>query len=394
MASAARTIEEQDPLDGMSLPGWLYHDPEYHAVEMARVMRPAWHIVCHMSDIPAAGDWRALAVLGESVIVVRGADGAVRAFHNICRHRGSRLVDGGEGCARKFVCPYHAWAYDTDGRLMGVPERAQYGALDPATLGLLPVEMEAWHGFLFVRLEGGGPSVAAMMAAHEADVAPYRFEALQPLGRIQERPRALNWKTLTDNYSDALHIPVGHPGLTRLFGRDGYGIEAGAHVDRMWGDVLAGPSVNPSERAYQAMLPAIPHLPRERQRLWLWLKMWPVTAIEIYPDQIGFMQFLPVSPTETIIRDMSYAVLDGRREMRAARYLNWRINKRVNAEDTELITRVQAGMASPSYVAGPLGRNEVSLRSFARALRRIIPEARLSHPPAPGWSRRPALASA
>ena len=335
------------------------------------------------------GDWRALALLGESVIVIRGGDGAVRAFLNVCRHRGSRLVDDGEGCARKLVCPYHGWSYETDGRLTGVPERAQYGGLDSAQLGLIPVEMEIWRGFVFVRLQTGGPSVAAMMAEYDDEVAPYRFEDLQPLGRVQERPRSLNWKTLTDNYSDALHIPIGHPGLTRLFGRDGYGIEAGTHVDKMWGDVLPGPSTNPSERAYQAILPPVPHLDAKRQRLWLWLKLWPVTAIEIYPDQVGFMQFLPVSPTRTIIRDMTYAVPDRRREMRAARYLNGRINRRVNAEDTALITRVQAGMASPGYIAGPLGANEVSLRSFARQLRRIILEARLPHPPAPGWSNRP-----
>ena len=99
------------------------------------------------------------------------------------------------------------------------------------------------------------------------------------------------------------------------------------------------------------------------------------------------MQFLPVSATETVIREISYALPDERREMKAARYLNWRINRRVNAEDTELITRVQLGMQSPSYVAGPLGTSEVCLRSFARKLRRLIPEARLPHPPAAGWSK-------
>jgi phenylpropionate dioxygenase-like ring-hydroxylating dioxygenase large terminal subunit len=99
------------------------------------------------------------------------------------------------------------------------------------------------------------------------------------------------------------------------------------------------------------------------------------------------MQFLPVSATETVIREISYAIPDERREMRAARHLNWRINRRVNAEDTELITRVQLGMQSASYEPGPLGTSEVCLRSFAKKLRRMIPEARLSSPPPPGWSR-------
>src|ERR687889_2893152 len=99
------------------------------------------------------------------------------------------------------------------------------------------------------------------------------------------------------------------------------------------------------------------------------------------------MQFLPVSATETVIREISYGLPDERREMKAARYLNWRINRRVNAEDTELITRVQLGMQSSTYVAGPLGTSEVCLRSFAKKLRRMIPEARLASPPPPGWSR-------
>ena len=98
------------------------------------------------------------------------------------------------------------------------------------------------------------------------------------------------------------------------------------------------------------------------------------------------MQFLPVSPTETLIREIAYAIPDDRREMKAARYLNWRINRRVNAEDTALIRRVQRGMESAAYRPGPLGRGEVSLRGFTARLRRLIPEARLPHPPPPGWS--------
>ena len=127
---------------------------------------------------------------------------------------------------------------------------------------------------------------------------------------------------------------------------------------------------------------------RRHQRKWLYYKLFPNVAFDIYPDQVDFMQFLPVSATETVIREISYALPDDRREMKAVRYLNWRINRRVNAEDTELITRVQLGMQSPTYVAGPLGTSEVCLRSFAQKLRRLIPEARLESPPPPGWSRR------
>ncbi len=381
MATAFMNSNQPDDLDGMSLPGWVYHDPDFFKVEMERVIRPSWQIVCHLSDVPKAGDWHGLEYLGENVIVIRGDDGAVRAFHNVCRHRASRLVDGSYGCAKKLVCPYHGWAYEKDGRLTGVPGKADYTSLDMSKLGLIPVECETWRGFIFVRLESQGPSVAEMMAPYEAMVAPYRFEEMTAFGRVTLRHRTVNWKNVADNYSDGLHIPVAHPGLTRLFGRS-YGVEASAHVDRMWGDLVERPSNNPSERAYQALLPRVDHLPEDRQRHWLYFKLWPNVAFDFYPDQVDFMQFIPLTATTTMIREIAYCLPDDRREMKAARYLNWRINRQVNAEDTVLITRVQQGMESTSYLPGPLGDSEVCLRAFASKLRHLIPEACGNTPPA------------
>jgi len=376
-----------DPLDGVSLPGWLYHEPEFFAAEQRAFLRAAPQVVCHESEIAEAGDWRSLEYLGESVIVIRGDGGQIRAFANVCRHRGSRLVDGTGGCARVLTCRYHAWSYGRDGKLLGVPHRGEYPDLRTEELRLVPVALERWHGFLFVTLESGAPPVAEMMAPFETEVAPYRLEELRAIGRVTLRPRPLNWKTIADNYSDHLHIPVGHPGLTRLFGRN-YRISAHDHVDRMEGDLVEQASANPSERAYQRLLPEAAHLPPSHRRKWLYYKLFPNVAFDIYPEQVDFMQFLPVSATETVIREISYALPDDRREMRAARYLNWRINRRVNSEDTELITRVQQGMQSASYVAGPLGTSEVCLRSFAAKLRRLIPQARLPGPPPAGWSVR------
>jgi phenylpropionate dioxygenase-like ring-hydroxylating dioxygenase large terminal subunit len=377
---------EHDPDAGWSLPAWLYSDLEYHQVEMDLMLRPAWQIVCHQSDIALPGHYQTLDFLGESILVIRGEDGTARAFANVCRHRAMRIVEGPSGCSSKLVCPYHAWTYGLDGRLTGVPMRRDYPELDPDRFGLAPVELESWRGFLFVRLaHGGGPSVAEMMAPHEPEIAPHCFEELRRIGRVTVRPRPVNWKNIADNYSDGLHIPVAHPGLTRLFSKS-YGIAAGEHVDKMWGEIADRPSPNLSERLYQRHLPVAGHLPEVQRRLWHYYKLWPNTAFDVYPDQVDFMQFLPVSPTETVIREISYALPDERREMRAVRYLNWRINRRVNAEDTWLITNVQRGMASSSYTVGPLGEGEVCLRSFAAKVRRLIPEARLHHPPAPGWS--------
>jgi carnitine monooxygenase subunit len=371
--------------DDVSLPGWVYHDPEFFRLEMARLIRPSWQIVCHCNDMSEPGDWRTLELLGESILVIRGKDNEIRAFANVCRHRGSRLVDGEQGCSRRLVCPYHAWTYNDRGQLVGIPHRSDYPGLDPGSHGLQPVEMEIWRGFIFVRLERGEQKVAEMMAPYESEIAPYGFEALEALGRVTLRPREVNWKNVADNYSDGLHINVAHPGLTRLFGAN-YEISAGEHVDRMSGDLIDRPSGNVSERAYQTFLPVADHLPKAQRRRWLYFKLWPNLAFDIYPDQVDFMQFLPVGPTATMIREISYALPDERREMRAARYLNWRINRRVNVEDTALIARVQRGMESAFYRPGPLGRSEVCLRSFACKLRRLIPEAREETAPAAGWS--------
>ena len=394
---ATRPKSETDPLDGWTLPAWTYHDPDFFAAEVAAVLRPSWQVVCHLSDVPEHGDYHTLDYAGESVVVVRGRDGLPRGFTNVCRHRGARIVDGPQGCAKRLTCPYHAWTYDLDGRLTGLPLAETYGidanGLDRAAHGLVPVDLEIWRGFIFVRLEDdGGPSVARMMAPYDAEVAPYRFEEMRALGRVTLRPREVNWKNVGDNYSDGLHIPVAHPGLTRLMG-NGYGVEATEYADKMWGPILGAQSRNVSERAYQHFLPHVDHLPAERQRLWTYFKLWPNVAFDIYPDQVDFMQWLPVSPTQTLIREISYCLPDAytppekRREMKAARYLNWRINRQVNAEDTWLINRVQGGMTSKSFIVGPLSEEEVALRNFGRKIRKVIPEARAMQAPAPGWAR-------
>jgi len=356
--------------DASSLPAWIYHDADFFEAEKRAVFRGSWQLLCHLNDIPGAGDYHTLDFLGESLLAVRGEDGEVRSFHNVCRHRASRLLDGASGnCGARIACPYHRWTYALDGRLVAVPQLKAFPGLDLQQHGLAPLEHEVYMGFVFVRLEPGQPSVREMMAPYANELAAYRMEQLVPQGRVTLRPRQVNWKNVADNYSDGLHINIAHPGLTRLFGK-GYGIEAQPWVDKMWGGLLDAPSGNWSERLYQRFLPAVEHLPSERQRLWTYFKLWPNVAFDIYPDQIDFMQFLPVSPTETMIREIAYVHPDSRREMRATRYLNWRINRRVSLEDKALIERVQTGMGSSSYTMGPLSEGEVCLRSFARRMRK------------------------
>jgi carnitine monooxygenase subunit len=371
--------------EDFSLPGWIYRDADFLRAEKQQVFAASWQVVCHLNDIPNPGDYHTLDFLGEPIVAVRGRDAGVKAFFNVCRHRAARLVDGGSGhCPGRIVCPYHAWTYDLDGRLSSVPHRREFVDFSLDDFGLNSVETEVYKGFVFVRLSPGLPSVADMLAPYQDELALYRLEELKPMGRVTMRVRHVNWKNVTDNYSDAMHIAVAHPGLSRLFGQT-YGVEAELWVDKMWGHLRDTPSSHLSERMYQTVLPKSPHLPENRQRLWTYFKLWPNVAFDIYPDQVDFMQMIPISPTETWVREIAYAHPDDRREMRAARYLNWRINRRVSLEDKALIERVQAGMGSRSYSPGPLGNNEVSLRSFARRMRKLIPESLLERAPGAGW---------
>ncbi len=379
--------------DDFSLPSWTYRDAEFLALERERIFRPSWQVICHVSEIPDTGSYQTLDILGESLFALRGNDGQVRAFHNVCRHRAARLLDGSAGrCARRIVCPYHAWSYDFEGRLASVGDRSAFPHLDIARESLVPVEMEILFGFVFVRLAPGLPSVAEMLAPYADEIAAHELEKLAPIGRVTLRPRNVNWKNVGDNYSDALHIPVAHPGLTRLFGSS-YRVESREWVDRMVGDVSDKPSRNWAERMYQKYLPEAAHLAADRRRSWVYFKLWPNFAFDVYPDQVDIMQWIPLSPTQTMIREIAYARPDARREMRVARYCNWRINRQVNAEDRVLIERVQQGMESGSYRVGPLAAGEVALRSFGRRLRTLIPECGNSEPPAAGWSRRTAASS-
>ena len=320
---------------------------------------------------------------------MRGNDGAVRAFHNVCRHRASRLLDGPRGTARaaSSVPTTHGPTISKAG-LASVGDRSAFPHLDIARESLVPVEMEIYAGFVFARIQGGGPTVAQMMAPYADEIATHEFEKLEPIGRVTLRPRNVNWKNVGDNYSDAPAHPGGAPGPHAAVWRDLP--RRVARVDRPHVGRAQRQAVAQLGRAHVPEVPAGGRAPagRTKRRSWVYFKLWPNFAFDVYPDQVDIMQWLPISPTETLIREIGYARPDERREMRVARYCNWRINRQVNEEDRVLIERVQNGMASGSYRVGPLAAGEVALRSFGKRMRTLIPECREPAPPAAGWSRR------
>jgi carnitine monooxygenase subunit len=138
--------------DRRGLPGWSYSSPELLELEKELLFRSCWQLAGHECELPESGDYLTLDVAGERALVVRGRDGALRAFHNVCRHRGSRVVADERGrCRGAIVCTFHGWAYNLDGTLRGPARPGSFPALDPAEWSLKPIELELWQGFLFVR---------------------------------------------------------------------------------------------------------------------------------------------------------------------------------------------------------------------------------------------------
>lgn len=364
---------------GWSLPAWTYCDADFMALERKHLFLPAWHLVCHQSEIPRPGDYQTFAMMGERALVLRGKDGAVRAFHNVCPHRAARLVDGDAGnCGSRLTCPYHAWSFGLDGKLLAVPFIEEYENFDKAEFGMFPLEHAISNGFVYVRFAanetGDGESLEDYLAPVAEEMAIYRFAEMEPLVPVRSRIREVNWKNASDNYVDALHIRVAHPGLNSLV-RDSYRLEVDRGVDKIFAEAGSGKSAHRSVQAYREVLPDVDHLPAERKTMWTYYRLFPGLMFDVYPDQIDFMQFIPLTATTCILRDGAYALPDSRREMKAARYLNQRLNRDVNAEDKALIERVQEGMGSSRFEQGPLGKNEICLRAFAQRMRATIPIA-------------------
>jgi len=202
-----------------TLPGRDYYGPEVFELDRERIFFGHWFYLGRAEHLVAPGDYVAADVAGESIVVVRGKDDVLRGFYNVCRHRGSRLCDAGTGHMRGAIkCPYHAWSYAFDGRLIGTPMVAE-DEIDRAALGLWPVAVDTWAGFLFVNFSDDPEPLVDSLA--EQRESPLPFERFGPLGELQVGARtvvevAANWKILVENYNECLHCPTVHPELVAV----------------------------------------------------------------------------------------------------------------------------------------------------------------------------------
>ena len=200
---AVNTLETSAPTLARALPAWAYSHPEMTRLEYERILKPSWQIVCHVNSIPKAGDYVAVELGSDSVVAVRTAQGPIRAFHNVCRHRGARILDGAGNCPGAITCPYHGWSYKLSGELIGMPVRESFPGLDRSQFALKPVASQVMFGFVFVTLSGAPPPLDKIWGTCAAEFAPHRFEDMAPLGPLYTEEWDCDWKIAMDNYLES-----------------------------------------------------------------------------------------------------------------------------------------------------------------------------------------------
>ena len=204
-------IARQKP--GHSLDQRFYTDEDIYALELERIIYRNWIVAGHQSQLPNAGDFKVFKVAEESAIIVRGKDGDIKAFANVCRHRGSLVCLEASGNARKFVCPYHGWTYDTDGKL--VAARDMPDEFDWDAHALKPVSCDVVHGLILVCFSDDAPSLENCKKEMAEPMAMFDFENLK-VAAWKDYAIPANWKLSIENYQECYHCATAHPDYARM----------------------------------------------------------------------------------------------------------------------------------------------------------------------------------
>ena len=339
-----------------TLPGPYFHDPAIFAREQDRIFSRMWVCTGRADAIPNPGDY-VLAQLGpESIIVIRGRDQQIRAFLNVCRHRGARLCVEPCGQAGAVIqCTYHAWSYALDGRLVGAPNIARDEALDRDAYSLLPVHCAVWEGLVWLNLAADPAPVTDQL--HPPLVK--RFGGLEiferytvgelKVGRRIEYDVNANWKLIVENFMECYHCGPVHPELTRLLpafrqgtsyqGIPGEGTEFASDITAF---TLSG----------TGRRPMLPGLGPADDRLYYGFVLWPNVFVNLLPDHVILHTLLPVSPTASrVICDWLFHPNDlARPDFDASDTVD--IFDVVNRQDWEVCALTQLGMTSRAYDRG------------------------------------------
>lgn len=332
-----------DPALSYTLPANYYLDPVVYEQEKKAIFNQNWHYIGHESLVEQPGDYLTLDIADESVFVMRGDDGQLRGFFNVCRHRAHRLLEG-EGNTETIICPYHAWSYHSDGRFRHARFAREMRGFDPEEFCLPQIRVESLQGLLFVNLDHGALSFADSMAGLEKDLTTNipRLRDLKPVERFafssaQGASWHANWKVVVDNYVECYHCANAHPALADLMVMDTYEHEVCKHWAR--------------QRSVQSRTKNTAYdfgKDDEVQVAAFWY-LWPTTTIWMVPGSANLyvLAIMPTDHENTVFSGHRYA-LEETTDKRRSVYLN----ETLGPEDQGLCESVQRGLKSQSYNQG------------------------------------------
>ncbi|MFF5987780.1 aromatic ring-hydroxylating oxygenase subunit alpha [Prauserella flavalba] len=338
-----------------TLPGRYYTDPAIFAREQENVFEALWFCAVRGADIPAPGDYRTVQIGRESVLVSRSRSGTVRAFLNVCRHRGARLCTEESGSVRRsFQCPYHAWTYDLDGRLIAAPNLTSMPDVDRAEFGLRTVPVREWLGYVWVCLADEPPSfadtvigaVTERLGAADA-IEAYGTESLA-LGRRVTYDLRANWKLIIENFMECYHCATIHPELTEVLPEfaDGYAAQYYVGHGAEFGEDVRGFTVDGGEG-----FGTLSGLAAGQDRRYYAITVRPQVFVNLVPDHVIVHRMFPLAADRTVVEcDWLYSpevIGSGRDISRSVELFH-----RVNEQDFAACERCQPAMSSRSYADG------------------------------------------
>jgi choline monooxygenase len=321
----------------------LYGRADIFGLEREGVFAKAWRLIGHENMLPGAGDFLTDEIAGRPVLAVRGKDGAVRAFHNVCPHRAGPLATAAQGhCDGAITCQYHGWRFTFDGRLQSARDFGAAEGFDPRAHGLTPVRLETWRGFLFVALSEATPPIGDLMTPVDAS---WTDQSVQPFALRRSHTIRCDWKAYVENYLEGYHVPLIHPGLDAE-------IDSSKYTVHMEGEIAVHRA--PSRKSGNVY-----------SGLWAWA--WPWLGINVYEHGVMMERISPVGPEETRLDYLYF--FDPARADELADMLA--LSDAVTAEDKEMCEIVHRNITGGIYRAGPLSpRHEGAVAWFQARLRR------------------------
>lgn len=349
-------------LEASTLPPACYTSPAFYRQEVQTIFMKVWNFVGRADRIPDAGDYFTIEFAGVPVIVIRGADGEVRAFANSCRHRGALLLEG-EGNCRAIRCPYHSWTYDVDGRLIVAPEMGETRGFDPAEWHLTPIRLEGWGGFIFINFDAGAAPLIDYLGDLPQKLASYRFEDMVCVRR-KEYVLQCNWKIYVENAMEAYHIATVHRStLSRQKGKPSEAQPADGQYCALFKEHKGSRALLAGETGF----PEMDHLQgMAAQGSWYPL-LYPSTMFGCTYDCMWWLELHPMGPEQTrLIVGSSFprsiAARPDFEEVVQRYYRRWDISI---PEDNQISELQQRGLSSPFAKPGRLAHAEPLVHTFA-----------------------------